>query len=246
MFQLLEKKQQAQARLFGGRFVVNKPVASGFTPATAPFSNLFYWSHAVALDDCEFDLHPHEGFEIMTFILEGRVSHYDTASQAWTPLQTGDFQVIQSGRGLQHAEKISQGTRSFQLWFDPDFRRALQTAPAYVDYHAADFVPTLENGLLIRTFLGPGSPARAQTEGLAIRQIEGPAHATATLPLHAQSAYTCYVLAGAVRIGGHAATADDAVKISAETAVEVVFDQPGQLFIIETPLLPAYPVAWRS
>ncbi|QKG54278.1 pirin family protein [Hymenobacter sp. BRD67] len=245
MVQLLKKSQQVQARIFGGRFVVNKPVASGATAATAPYSNVFYWSHAVALEDCEFALHPHQGFEIMTFVLEGSVCHFDTASQVWTPLQTGDFQVIQSGSGLQHAEKISAGTRSFQLWFDPDFAQALRQAPAYVDYHDQDFAPVQVQGVTTRTYLGAGSPAHCQTAGLTIRRLAFSAGATMTLPLDPTCAYTMYVLAVTGHLGGAAVQEDDALRIWQEPTVEVAFTDGGELFIVGTPQVLNYAVAWE-
>lgn len=102
---------------------------------------------ARAIDQCEFGLHPHEGFEIMTFILEGNVTHYDTATKVWTPLETGDFQVIQSNSGIQHQERITNGTRNFQIWFDPNFYDAVKKVPSYTDYHSKDFKPIIENGI---------------------------------------------------------------------------------------------------
>jgi quercetin 2,3-dioxygenase len=117
MIQILKKEEQFNRTIFNGNFVANKPVANGVQDNVKPYSSLFYWSHARAIDQCEFGLHPHEGFEIMTFILEGNVAHYDTATKVWTPLETGDFQVIQSNSGIQHQERINKGTRNFQIWF---------------------------------------------------------------------------------------------------------------------------------
>lgn len=244
MVQVIQKSQQVQALLFGGRFVVNKPVASGATPATAPYSNVFYWSHAVALEDCEFALHPHQGYEIMTFILDGQVAHFDTVSQVWTPLRTGDFQVIQSGSGLQHAEKISRGTRSFQLWFDPNFARTLHQAPTYVDYRSQNFAPVQAHGMTTRTYIGGDSPARCQTEGLTIRRLAFPAGANVVLPLDLHSAYTLYVLAGTACIGSYPVQPDDAIRVSGEPAIAVEFSMGGELFMISTPLTPTYPAVW--
>lgn len=37
----------------------------------------------------------------MTFVLNGNIEHFDTATNVWTPIEEGGFQVIQSGSGLQ-------------------------------------------------------------------------------------------------------------------------------------------------
>ncbi|KFF02092.1 hypothetical protein IX38_14245 [Chryseobacterium luteum] len=66
MIQLLKKEDQFNRTIFNGNFIANKPAASGTKDNVKPYSSLFYWSHARAIDQCEFGLHPHEGFEIMT------------------------------------------------------------------------------------------------------------------------------------------------------------------------------------
>jgi redox-sensitive bicupin YhaK (pirin superfamily) len=80
-----------------------------------PYSSLYYWSNGYVMEQCEFGLHPHKGFEIMTFLFEGTIEHYDTATKVWTPLNAGDFQIIQSNSGIQHQEKITKGSRAFQV-----------------------------------------------------------------------------------------------------------------------------------
>ena len=98
MIQIQKKSEQFNRTIFDGKFVSNKPVASGFANVVSPYSNIFYWSHAVALDDCEFGLHPHQGFEIMTFVLEGTIAHFDTTSEIWTPLRPprSNIEICQS------------------------------------------------------------------------------------------------------------------------------------------------------
>ena len=72
--------------LFGGAFVENKPIPFSDRGKTTAYSNLFYWAHLEAEETAEFPLHPHEGFEIMTFVFKGSVEHFDTASKVYTPL----------------------------------------------------------------------------------------------------------------------------------------------------------------
>lgn len=74
------RDQQHNVALFGGRLHENKPVQGEL------YSNLLYWAHVVAPHDGEFGMHPHEGIEILTFVLEGALEHFDTATDVWTPL----------------------------------------------------------------------------------------------------------------------------------------------------------------
>lgn len=232
MIQIQKKEDQFNATIFNGNFLVNKPVASRTKSNVKPYSNLFYWSHAIATDSCEFGLHPHEGFEIMTFVLEGNVMHYDTATKIWTPLKTGDFQVIQSNSGIQHQERIAKGTRSFQIWFDPNFYKAIKQKPAYVDYHSKDFEPEYENGINTITYVGQQSKAKVMTPNLTIKKLIFMDHTKMSLPLDPTSSYTFYILDGSGWADNQKIEKDDAVRISDTNSLDIHFK--GELFYIQT------------
>jgi redox-sensitive bicupin YhaK (pirin superfamily) len=107
----------------------------------------------------------------MTFILDKQVTHFDTASKVRTPLETGEFQVIQFNTGIQHQERISKGiSSSFQIWFDPNFQEAVKQNP-YVDYHTNDFETVIENEIETVTYVGGHSKAFAMTPHLKIKKI---------------------------------------------------------------------------
>ena len=244
MIQIQKKVDQFNTTIFNGRFVVNKPVASGTTKAVVPYSNLFYWSHAVALDDCEFGLHPHQGFEIMTFILDGKVSHFDTASKVWTPLETGDFQVIQSNKGIQHQERIAKGTRSFQIWFDPNFYESIKLNPNYTDYHSNDFTTVTENGIKTISYVGERSKAFAMTPHLTIKKLVFDKQTKVSLLLDVNSSYTFYVLKGSGLATNQIIEKDDAIRIFDTAHLDLDFE--GELFYIQTTKVPDYTVVWEE
>ncbi|RNL56591.1 pirin family protein [Pedobacter jejuensis] len=244
MIQIIDKSAQFNTTIFNGNFVVNKPVANGFSQTISPYSSLFYWSHAVATNDCEFGLHPHEGFEIMTFILEGKVSHFDTASKVWTPLQTGDFQIIQSNSGIQHQERIAKGTRSFQIWFDPNFYKAIKENPAYLDYHSEHFPTAVENGVDTITYIGQQSKAVSITPNLTIKKLTFASTTKISLPLDETSSYTFYVLDGTGLVNKQRVKKDDAIRISNTQQLEIDF--VGQLFYIQTPTVLNYSPIWTA
>ena len=244
MILIQKKSEQFNTTIFNGRFMVNKPVANGFSNTIAPYSNLFYWSHAIALDDCEFGLHPHEGFEIMTFILDGKVTHFDTASKVWTPLETGDFQVIQSNKGIQHQERIAKGTRSFQIWFDPNFHEAIKQNPSYVDYHSKDFEKVIENGIKTTTYVGGHSKTFAMTPHLTIKKLIFENQTKTSLQLDENSSYTFYVLSGKGLADNQEIAKDDAIRLSYTKQLDIDFT--GELFYIQTPTQLDYKPVWTE
>jgi redox-sensitive bicupin YhaK (pirin superfamily) len=239
MREILRKDQQVQATMFGGRFHSNKPVVGGRGPSGAPSAALFYWSHAYATGDCEFGLHPHEGFEIMTFVLDGENAHYDTETRRWIPLRKGDFQVIRSGAGLAHAERIAKGTRAFQMWFDPDVSRAIAQAPEYEDHLAADIATVAEDGVTITEYVGGQRGFRPATPGLLIQKLAFTKREERDLPLEAGKRYSIYVVAGRARLDGALLETDDVMN--AADGVLRVAPEPGcELFVVALPASPAY------
>ena len=181
----------------------------------------------------------------MTFVLAGENNHYDTETKTWTPLYAGDFQVIQAGSGLQHAEKISKGTRSFQIWFDPNFTIALHQKPAYTDYHADQLPPVVEQDLSTRYYIGGNSPARATTAGLTIKTISVPANSAPVLALDASMNQGIYVLQGSPVIAGLRLSPNDALRVTQETEILIQTTTDTDLFIVQTPRYPTYPVVWN-
>ena len=140
--------QQGSGQFNNGEIIENKPI--GFPQDDGPlkpYSSLFYWAKATALQDSTIGLHPHQGFEIMSFVLEGRIRHYDTQSKEWMPLDRGDVQIIRSRKGISHAEHMEAGSVMFQIWFDPNLQATLPQEASYSDYRADSFQE--ENGKTI-------------------------------------------------------------------------------------------------
>ena len=72
--QILKSQEQNQGSFDGGLIKERKPIAfPGENPVLQPFSTLFYWAHAWSLHGGTIAEHPHRGFEICTFVLEGTI-----------------------------------------------------------------------------------------------------------------------------------------------------------------------------
>lgn len=92
-----------------------------------------------------FGPHPHRGFETVTFILEGELSHADSGGGE-SVIKAGGIQWMTAGSGLIHAElspasfKRDGGPMEIlQLWVNLPSRLKM-TAPAYVGLQA-DNIP---------------------------------------------------------------------------------------------------------
>lgn len=246
---LLLKEQQYHMSVFGHRFLTNKPVAYQGSSAVKPYNSLFYWSHGFARETSQFELHPHEGFEILSYVIEGSNDHYDTTTDQWTPLGPGDFQIIQAGSGVSHAERLNKGTRAFQIWFDPNFQTALKKAPAYADYLAANWPEQSHDGILIKDIVGGSSPAAMDTPGLKIQRWRAEELATFDFEVEAGYTYHFYV------VHGEAVWKEEAewnCPLNSSLRLEsgakgTWFFQPGtELFLIATLQEPGYRRIWEG
>ena len=232
--------QQAHGEFNGGEIVENKPV--GFPQdggRMRPYSNLFYWAHAKGMADSTIGLHPHQGFEIMSFVLKGNIRHYDTKMRAWKPLQAGDVQIIRAGKGISHSEFLAKDSAIFQIWFDPDLRKTLQQEASYDDYAHADLpMTTLANGSL-KTYIGEGSPFQLDTPDVEIYQLQLNSGEYNQV-VGESKILSVYVLSGTATINGENSEKDDFLVIRDTTTLEVAKAEAAELFVIASPALLNY------
>lgn len=155
-----------------------------------------------------FPDHPHRGFETVTYMIDGRMRHRDSAGHEGL-LQTGGVQWMTAGRGAVHSELPEQSEgrmEGFQLWLNLPARDKMR-APWYRDFQSADIPEvTTPEGVKVRVIAGEsqgvaGAVQREVTEPLYL-DIEMPAGTTFTQPLAADRNAFVYVFRGAVQIVG--------------------------------------------
>ena len=238
--QIIPKERQARGAFNGGEIVENKPI--GFPREGGiirPYSNLFYWAYAEAKVDSTIGLHPHEGFEIMSFVLKGHIKHFDTQLKQWRPLHEGDAQIIRAGNGISHSEFVAKDGAIFQIWFDPNLNKTLQQPASYDDYKSADLPVSQDGDVAVKTYIGNSSPIELDTEGLEIQQLSfEKAHWEKALSTG--HVYSLYVQEGQFSINGEAVKADDFVIVKDADQLNIDSDVPGKIFLISSPKRPSY------
>lgn len=224
------KEAQHSVALFGGRLRENKPLAG-----EPLYSNLIYWAHVEAPEEGTFPMHPHEGIEILTFIFEGGLEHYDTATNVWTPLPAGGVQLIQAGRGVQHSEKYIKGSRAFQIWFDPDFSKSLAKDAYYQDYQAEAFHWVEEKGIDVMAYAGEDGPIKTDAPGVSAKRYKLPV-GSHSLDLDIDSIYSMYLMEGKVELEGNEMVKDSFTKVSNLEKINLKALENSEFFILKSPL----------
>lgn len=120
-----------------------------------------------------FPDHPHRGFETITYMLQGKMRHHDSAGNSGL-LESGGMQWMNAGRGVIHSElpEQEQGLMAgFQLWLNLPASEKMST-PWYRDIPAAA-IPEFqtESGVQVKVLAGrshgiDGAQQRPQTEPL--------------------------------------------------------------------------------
>ena len=119
-----------------------------------------------------FPSHPHRGFETVTYMLQGRMRHRDSAGNVGL-LVPGSVQWMTAGRGVIHSEMPEQedgAMEGFQLWLNLPAHSKMR-APWYRDV-ATEAVPEWQgDGVTARVIAGhshgvAGAVQREVTEPL--------------------------------------------------------------------------------
>lgn len=238
--QITPIEKQGQGAFNGGEIVENKPI--GFPQdhsSIRPYSNLFYWAHAKAVTDSTIGLHPHQGFEICSFVLKGEIRHYDTKLREWRPLSAGDVQIIRAGNGISHSEWMGKDGEMFQIWFDPNLAATLSKPASYDDYRAADFPEKQVGESRVKTLAGSGSPFQMDTPGVEIFQVAID-NGEFRFKTEAGKIYSAYVLEGAVHFNGEPAKQSDFVQATEQEEILLTSENGANVFIIASPVHPGY------
>ena len=103
--------------------------------------------------------HPHRGFETVTYLLDGRMRHEDSAGNSGE-LNPGDVQWMTAGRGIIHSEEPHEDfmrtggrTHGFQIWVNLPSEHKMM-APRYQEIPAKESPTIREEGVWARVIAG--------------------------------------------------------------------------------------------
>ncbi|PZT74931.1 MULTISPECIES: pirin family protein [unclassified Streptomyces] len=162
-----------------------------------------------------FEEHPHSHTEIVTWVVEGELTHRDTAGHA-TVVRAGDLQHLSAASGVRHVER-NDGDRPLtflQMWLAP-----LEAGgePAYTT------VPGMTDA----------TPYELPAAGAVLHVRRLDRGGRAPVP-DAPRAYL-HVVRGTVRVGGEELTAGDAARVTGGSGLELCAADPAEVLVWELP-----------
>ena len=95
--------------------------ADYYDPEFMGFGSLRVINDDVILPQNGFNLHPHKNMEIITYILDGTLTHSDNLGNK-EEIKTGEVQVMSAGSGIVHSEwnHGSDLCHLLQIWIKPN------------------------------------------------------------------------------------------------------------------------------
>ncbi len=182
-----------------------------------------------------FGPHPHRGFETVTFILEGELSHSDSGGHE-SVIRAGGVQWMTAGSGLIHAELSPEDFKRrggpleiLQLWVNLPSRLKM-TPPRYTGLQAPDIPKMSVDGVTLELISGQwrgrAGPVASLT-GVFMSVVRMETGARLAFDGLEGRAVFLYVAGGAVRTAGAEAPAFNLVELGLEgdtLSVEAVGD----------------------
>jgi redox-sensitive bicupin YhaK (pirin superfamily) len=160
-----------------------------------------------------FDEHPHSHTEIVTWVVEGELTHRDSAGHE-TTVRAGDVQRLSSAAGVRHVERNDGETplTFVQMWLAP---REPGGEPAYeIVRGIADSTPY------------------AVPEAAAMLHVRRLAAGERTAVPDGRYVYV-HVVRGEVRLGGEELEAGDAARVTDAHELDAVAVAPAELLLWE-------------
>jgi redox-sensitive bicupin YhaK (pirin superfamily) len=186
--------------------------------------------------------HPHRGFETVSIVYCGELSHRDSTGAQGT-IGPGGVQWMTAGRGVVHEERHSgpfskNGGRieMLQLWVNLPSHLKM-TEPKYQDFQANHFQWSLLNeGVRIRPIAGAPfdkkSPCLSHTP-IAVFDLEFMTPSEVKLPI--QESFNCIAIcrSGTIHVNEKKATAKQTLLFSRDgSSVTLKAEQPSHLLFL--------------
>lgn len=188
-----------------------------------------------------FGPHPHRGFETVTFILEGELTHLDSGGHQ-SVIKAGGVQWMTAGRGLVHAELSPEEFKKrggpleiLQLWVNLPARLKM-TEPRYVGLQAGQIPARIGDDGRVTihpvsgVWDGQAGPVHSLT-GIHMATVALAPGGRLVVPVAPGRNVFLYVVRGELEIGGRAAPAFHLVELN-DDGDEVAFEAKSETVLL--------------
>ena len=133
MIRKIDKNNMGKSDLGWLKSIFHFSFAEYHNPKNINFGVLRVINDDLIAENTGFPLHPHKDMEIITYVVNGEVTHTDSIGNE-SVIRRGEVQYMSAGTGIYHSEANNSSTevlRALQIWILPDFRNHV---PNYGEY----------------------------------------------------------------------------------------------------------------
>jgi hypothetical protein len=177
-----------------------------------------------------FGTHGHRDMEIVSYVLDGRLSHQDNMGNG-SIIAPGDVQRMSAGRGVMHSEfnpSKSDGVHFLQIWIEPSERGI----PASYEQKRVEADAKRGRLALIAGPAGSGAAVTIHQDAQIYATLLDGADAVAHPLAPGRRAYV-HVARGSVKVNGVALAAGDAARIEDETRVTLTEGAGAEVLVFD-------------
>jgi redox-sensitive bicupin YhaK (pirin superfamily) len=206
--------------------------ADYYDPAHVGFSNLRVINEDRIAPGTGFGAHGHRDMEIISYVLDGALSHKDSIGNGAT-IVPGDVQRMSAGTGIRHSENNASRDRTthfLQIWIEPS---ETGIAPGY-EQKAFDERDKRGRLRLVASRDGREGSVRMHADAsLYAGLFDGDERATLALD-PARRAYA-HLVRGTVEANGQPLRSGDALMLEQENAIELKHGREAEVLVFELP-----------
>lgn len=177
-----------------------------------------------------FPEHGHEDMEIITYVIDGALTHRDSTGSAAT-LEPGDVQVMSAGHGIRHSEFNASNERELHLiqtWIEP----AEQSAePRHAEAHFDD-AARRDRLQAIASDDGRDGSLRIGQDAVVYASVLGEGQSI-EYDLDAGRYAWLQLVRGALRINGTELAAGDAAAVNDERRLELHATEQAEFLLFD-------------
>jgi len=177
-----------------------------------------------------FDMHPHRDMEIISYIIDGEITHQDNQGHKEV-LQPGDVQVMSAGSGIVHSEhnrSQDKSLRLLQIWVFPDKK---DLTPSYEKRHYSKNDRLNKLLRCISTQAGDDALHIHQDLNMYVCILESGDQVNYELKDDRQLYLVC--IDGAITVNGAALEKHDGLKVSDESMLTIQSKSDAHFLVLE-------------
>ncbi len=132
MIRKLDNKNMGRSDLGWLQSIFHFSFSNYYNPKNMRFGDLRVINDDIVAPNTGFELHPHRDMEIVSYVVDGELTHGDSMGNKNT-ITTGHVQYMSAGTGVYHSEHNygKKSARFLQIWLLPDRKGH---TPNYGDY----------------------------------------------------------------------------------------------------------------